>query len=80
MRGNGRASSASLRLEHPAERAAWDSTASCVVVGDVSGALHFVAADGELLYSMQVAKASSARRWVLFAPRFSADFQSLIQK
>ncbi|CAM9262363.1 unnamed protein product [Ectocarpus sp. 12 AP-2014] len=47
----GKSSSVSLELGHPAECAAWNSTASCVVVGDASGRLHFVTAEGTLIFS-----------------------------
>lgn len=53
-----RTTSVSLELEHPAERAAWNATASCVVIGDISGRLHFVTGDGAHLFSQPLAKPS----------------------
>lgn len=49
-------SSVEVELSHRAERAVWNADASCVVVGDESGRLHFITADGTLLFSQQVAK------------------------
>ncbi|CAN0421890.1 unnamed protein product, partial [Hapterophycus canaliculatus] len=34
-----------------AECAAWNSTASCVVIGDSSGRLHYVTGEGTLIFS-----------------------------
>lgn len=56
-----RVSTVSLELEHPAERAAWNASASCVVIGDVSGRLHFVTGNGTLLFSQPLAKPVDCR-------------------
>ena len=53
--------SVSLELEHAAERAAWNSTASCVVIGDASGRLHFVTGEGTLIFSQPLAKPVASR-------------------
>ncbi|CAM9510238.1 unnamed protein product, partial [Pylaiella littoralis] len=54
--GSPRTTSVSLGLEHTAERAAWNSTASCVAIGDASGRIHFVTGEGTLLFSQPLAK------------------------
>lgn len=51
-----RTTSVSLELEYAAERAAWNAAASCVVIGDVSGRLHFVSGDGKHLWSQPLTK------------------------
>eukprot|EP00752_Nemacystus_decipiens_P005910 g5342.t1 len=56
-----RTTSVSLELEHAAERAAWNSTASCVVIGDVSGRLHFVTGEGTLIFSQSLARPITGR-------------------
>ena len=56
-----RTTSVSLELEHAAERAAWNSTASCVVIGDVSGRLHFVTGEGTLIFSQPLARPLAGR-------------------
>lgn len=56
-----RTTTVSLELEHKAERAAWNSTASCVVVGDASGRLHFVTGEGTLIFSQPLAKPAAHR-------------------
>lgn len=58
-----RTTSVTLELEHAAERAAWNSTASCVVIGDVSGRIHFVTGEGTLLFSQPLAKPVEHHRY-----------------
>ncbi|CAM9795603.1 unnamed protein product [Ascophyllum nodosum] len=63
------ASTATLELGCSAERAAWNATASCVVVGDVSGRLHFITGEGTLLFSQQLTKPVLSAEERTSAPR-----------
>jgi hypothetical protein len=47
-------------LDARAESASFNATASCIVVGDASGKLHFLLADGTLLFSQQLVRPLAA--------------------
>lgn len=60
-----------VRLGSPVEMAAWNVVASCCVVGDAAGQLHFVTASGALLFSQHIFAPPSAGGSVFGAMTFA---------
>lgn len=40
-----------LELDHAIEAMAWDTTSSCIVIGDVNGTVHLMTKEGKLVFS-----------------------------
>ncbi|CAN0083676.1 unnamed protein product, partial [Discosporangium mesarthrocarpum] len=53
---------AHIDLENVAEHAAWNDSASCVVVGDSGGRLHFLSEEATLLFSQHLVRPLVAGR------------------
>jgi hypothetical protein len=78
--GTAECTHAIAELDARAESASFNASASCIVVGDASGKLHFLLADGTLLFSQQLvrplaasaAAATEASTLAFHAIRFAA--------